>query len=87
MQGDEGSVVPSLEGRVEGIEKRFDGVEERVEGVETEMRNLERILVEIRDGHLSNLPSIARDVAWIKPLIFLILAAIVAGAIAVIATD
>ena len=62
-------------------------MEERVDRVEGEMGKLERILVDIRDNHLSAIPSIARDVAWIKPLIFLILAAIIAGLITIIVTN
>ena len=63
---------------------RGPSLEERVEGVERDMGRLETILIDIRDNRLN---SIARDIAWIKPLLLLILAAIVAGAVAVILTN
>ena len=87
MADDNSSDGPALEERVERLE-------ERVKGVETEMSNFGKVLEiiradvqDIKENHLSGLPSMARDITWIQRLLFLILAAIIAGAIAVILTS
>lgn len=87
MQGDEGSEAPGLEERVEGVEERLEAVETDMANLGIMLASIKDDLVDIKENHLSGLPAMARDIAWIKPLLFLILAAIVAGAVTVIATN